>query len=47
MKTALVIGAKKAKEKLGWTPTYSFDMMMNEMIDYWINHYSHNKHYLS
>tara|TARA_B100000902_G_C27322399_1_gene925612 strand:- start:1079 stop:2056 length:978 start_codon:yes stop_codon:yes gene_type:complete len=29
----------KAKKLLGWTPRYSFESMMDEMIEYWIEHY--------
>jgi GDPmannose 4,6-dehydratase len=28
--------ASKAKEKLGWVPTYTFETMLDEMILYWI-----------
>ena len=28
--------ATKAKEKLGWKTTYTFETMLDEMIDYWI-----------
>ena len=28
--------ASKAKEKLGWEPTYSFEIMLDEMIEHWI-----------
>lgn len=27
--------SSKAKEKLGWEPTYSFETMLDEMIDHW------------
>ena len=28
--------ASKAKEKLGWKPTYTFETMLDEMINHWI-----------
>ena len=28
--------ASKAKEKLRWEPTYTFETMLDEMIEYWI-----------
>ena len=28
--------ASKAKEKLGWEPTYTFETMLDEMIEYWM-----------
>lgn len=28
--------SSKAREKLGWTPVYSFTMMLDNMIDYWL-----------
>lgn len=31
----------KAQEHLGWTHTYTFDMMMDEMVDYWMEHFFH------
>jgi GDPmannose 4,6-dehydratase len=30
--------SKKAREKLGWEPEYSFEKMIDEMIDYWMDH---------
>lgn len=27
----------KARQKLGWSPEYNFEKMMDEMIDYWMN----------
>jgi GDPmannose 4,6-dehydratase len=36
-----------AKEKLNWKPEYTFGRMMDEMIDFWLNYYQHNKHYFS
>lgn len=32
--------ASKAKEKLGWEPTYSFETMLDEMIAHWIEIYT-------
>jgi GDPmannose 4,6-dehydratase len=29
--------ATKAKEKLGWKPNYTFESMLDEMIEYWLN----------
>ena len=29
----------KAKKLLGWAPQYNFESMMDEMIEYWIEHY--------
>jgi GDPmannose 4,6-dehydratase len=29
--------ATKAKEKLGWQPKYTFESMLDEMIEYWLN----------
>jgi GDPmannose 4,6-dehydratase len=31
--------SSKAKKVLGWTPKYSFESMIDEMIDYWITYY--------
>jgi GDPmannose 4,6-dehydratase len=28
------------RDKTGWSPTYTFESMLDEMIDYWITHYS-------
>jgi GDPmannose 4,6-dehydratase len=28
------------RNKTGWSPTYTFESMLDEMIDYWIAHYS-------
>jgi len=28
--------SSKAKEKLGWEPTYTFETMLDEMIEYWM-----------
>jgi len=30
----------KIRETLGWTPTYSFNSMMEEMVQYWMEYYS-------
>jgi GDPmannose 4,6-dehydratase len=32
----------KLKLDLGWTPTFSFEDMLNEMIEYWLNIYKSN-----
>ena len=32
--------ASKAKEKLGWKPTYTFETMLDEMIAHWIEIYT-------
>lgn len=29
----------KARTKLGWMPTYTFESMLDEMINYWLNYY--------
>jgi len=31
--------ATKIKSKLGWAPQYTFESMLDEMIEYWINYY--------
>ena len=28
------------RNKTGWSPTYTFESMLDEMINYWITHYS-------
>ena len=28
------------RDKTGWSPTYTFESMLDEMIDYWIDHYT-------
>lgn len=33
----------KLKEKTGWSPNYSFESMLDEMIDYWIEFYENQK----
>ena len=30
----------KIRTELGWKPTYTFEGMMNEMVDYWLEYYS-------
>lgn len=30
----------KMKQATGWQPTYSFESMLDEMIEYWIQYYS-------
>ena len=30
----------KIREELGWKPTYTFNGMMEEMVDYWVKYYS-------
>jgi GDPmannose 4,6-dehydratase len=34
--------ASKARKELGWAPTYTFETMLDEMIDYWIEYYDQN-----
>jgi GDPmannose 4,6-dehydratase len=29
----------KLKNKLGWKPKYTFETMLDEMIEYWIKYY--------
>ena len=31
--------ASKMREVLGWTPSYTFEKMMEEMVDYWLDFY--------
>jgi GDPmannose 4,6-dehydratase len=33
----------KIRTKLDWTPEYTFETMLDEMIEYWINYYTNNK----
>jgi len=33
----------KIRTKLGWSPEYTFETMLDEMIEYWINYYTNNK----
>ncbi len=35
--------ASKARKILGWKPQYTFEMIMDEMIDFWLNFYEQNK----
>ena len=35
--------SSKARKLLNWKPEYTFENMLNEMIDYWINFYKKNK----
>ena len=32
--------SSKARDQLGWTHTYTFDTMMDEMVDYWMEHFT-------
>jgi GDPmannose 4,6-dehydratase len=32
--------ASKIKRELGWEAEYTFESMMDEMIDYWIKHFT-------
>lgn len=34
--------SSEIREKLGWTPKYTFDSMIDEMMEYWLSHYSEN-----
>jgi GDPmannose 4,6-dehydratase len=29
----------KIRTQLGWEPEYTFEMMLDEMIEFWINHF--------
>jgi GDPmannose 4,6-dehydratase len=33
----------KIRTSLGWKPEYTFESMLDEMIEYWMNYYSNNK----
>jgi GDPmannose 4,6-dehydratase len=33
----------KIRTSLNWKPEYTFESMLDEMIEYWINYYSNNK----
>jgi GDPmannose 4,6-dehydratase len=33
----------KIRTKLGWNPEYTFETMLDEMIEYWIKYYTNNK----
>jgi GDPmannose 4,6-dehydratase len=35
--------SSKIRTELGWKPEYTFESMLDEMIEYWINYYSNNK----
>lgn len=35
--------SSKARKLLNWKPEYTFENMLNEMIDFWINFYKKNK----
>ena len=35
--------SSKIKNTLGWKPTYTFETMMDEMIDFWLKEYSNNE----
>ena len=32
--------ASKIKKELGWSPNYNFSMLMDEMIEHWLDHYT-------
>jgi GDPmannose 4,6-dehydratase len=33
----------KLTEVTGWKPEYTFETMLDEMIEYWLDHYKLNK----
>ena len=35
--------SSKLKSITGWTPKYTFESMLDEMLEYWINYYTKNK----
>ena len=35
--------SSKIKNKLGWNPKYTFESMIDEMIEYWLNFYTEKK----
>jgi GDPmannose 4,6-dehydratase len=35
--------SSKLKSITGWTPNYTFESMLDEMLEYWINYYTKNK----
>jgi GDPmannose 4,6-dehydratase len=35
--------SSKLRKDTGWSPDYKFETMLDEMIDYWIDHYTNNK----
>jgi GDPmannose 4,6-dehydratase len=37
--------ATKLKKNVNWKPKYTFETMLDEMINYWINHYENNNIY--
>jgi GDPmannose 4,6-dehydratase len=32
--------SSKLRETLGWKPTYTFESMLDEMIEYWLSYYN-------
>ena len=34
--------SKKVKKHLKWKPKYKFEEMLDEMIDFWMDHFQHN-----
>jgi len=34
--------SSKLRNKLGWSPKYTFEVMIDEMIEYWLNYYGKN-----
>ena len=34
--------SKKMRALLGWEPSYTFEAMMEEMVDHWLDHYKNN-----
>ncbi len=34
--------SSKMRETLGWEPTYTFESMMDEMVQYWLAYYNNN-----
>ena len=35
--------SSKLKSITGWSPEYTFETMLDEMLEYWINYYNKNK----
>ena len=35
--------SSKLKSITGWLPNYTFESMLDEMLEYWINYYNKNK----
>jgi GDPmannose 4,6-dehydratase len=33
-------GDSTRMRELGWKPEYTFESMMDEMIEFWVNHYN-------